>query len=414
RNPKLPGLLMAGWVNFPVSIRASILEILLSREDGLEKVLGGIESGVIKPAEIPMVNRQSLLKHHDKTIQERAAALFPQNADRAKVLANFSTAANLSGDPDKGAVVFGKLCANCHAFRGQGLSVGPDLMAFGDKSPQDFLMAILDPGSVIEPRFIQYNLDLKDGRSLSGIIKGETASSVTLAQGGGAREKILRADIAEMKASGLSLMPEGLEEGNSPQDFADLIAYLKTRPAQFGSATPEQAAQARKNFLTAGMSGFSKLNSAFDKLDYPSWLGNQPMAFCRQTDGKGKVSWESEPAARDIRAGEFHHFRLAAGLGYFSDAAGMFFLNLNGKRVLDFNVTLSDAAWQSKDGRVSMRYQVMENNVEDSNGILTISVREDLLHANMPVSFEVTGSAANSQRWFGIYLWLGTKSAKAK
>ncbi len=403
RSPKLPELLLAGWTNYPVVVRSSILEILLSRDEGLEKVLDGIEKGVIKPAEIPMNNRQSLVKNSNQKIRERAKALFPLNQDRAKVLAKFSEAGKLSGDPEKGAAVFGKLCANCHAFRGQGFSVGPDLMSWGDKSPQDFLLAILDPSSVIEPRYLQYNLELKDGRSLSGIIKGETASSVTLAQGGGTREKILRSDIAEMKASNVSLMPEGLEEGNSPQDFADLIAYLKVRPAHFGSATSEQAAAARKKFLVSGANGFSKLISAFDQIDYPSWLGTLPMAFCRQSDGKGKVSWLSAPAEQQIEKDKFYNFRMAAGLGYFSDSSGKFTFSLSGKPVLDFDVTLSDANWQSKDGRVFLRYEVMENNAEDSNGILTISVRGDLLTASKPVNFEVIGSAANSQRWFGIY-----------
>lgn len=413
RNPKLFELLMVGWTDFPVSVRSGILEILLSRDEGIEKVLDAVEQGLIKSAEVPMGNRQLLLKHANKKIQERAVALFPQNQDRAKVLVKFSDAAKLSGSADKGAEVFARACANCHTFRGQGIAVGPDLMALGDKTPQDFLVAILDPSSVIEPRFIQYNLEIKDGRSLSGVIQAETASSVTLVQGGGVREKILRSDISEMKTSSLSLMPEGIEEGNTPQDFADLIAYLKTRPAGFGSATPEQAAESRKKFLAGGMNGFAKLNSAFEQVDYPSWLGNQTMAFCRQSDGKGKVSWTSAPAPKEIRAEEFYNFRLPVGLGYLSSASGKFTLSVNDKPVLDFNVSLADATWRSKDGKVSMRYQVMENNAEDSNGVLTISVRGDLLKAGEPLNFEVAGSAASSQRWFGIYLLPESRTAKA-
>ena len=41
---------------------------------------------------------------------------------------------------------------------------------------------------------------------------------------------------------------------------------------------------------------------------------------------------------------------------------------------------------------------------EDSNGILTISVADSLLEADKPAVFEVTGSATDSQRWFGVYL----------
>ncbi|MEO6337753.1 MAG: PVC-type heme-binding CxxCH protein, partial [Verrucomicrobiota bacterium] len=270
KNAKLPELLLAGWTSYPVSVRSGILEILLGRDEGMKKVLDGIEQGFIKPAEVPIDKRQALLKHANEKIRERATALFPQNQDRAKILAKFSDVSHLSGEADKGAQVFAKLCASCHAFKGQGVAVGPDLMPMGDKTPQDFMLAILDPSSAIEPRFMQYNIDTKDGRSLSGIILAETAASVTLVQGGGVQEKILRSDISDMKASNLSLMPEGLEEGNSSQDFADLIVYLKARPARFGSATVEQAEAARKSFVDGGANGFVQLVSSFDNLEYPS------------------------------------------------------------------------------------------------------------------------------------------------
>ncbi len=414
RNPKVPELLMAGWTNYPVSVRSGILEILLSRDEGIEKVFDAVDQGLIQPAQVPVGHRQLLLKHAHKKIRDRAVVLFPQNQDRAKVVAKFSDVSKLLGNPDKGAAVFARACASCHAFRGQGVGVGPDLMALGDKSPQDFLVAILDPSSVVEPRFVQYNIDTKDGRSISGVVQAETASSVTLVQGGGVREKILRSDIQQLRASGLSLMPEGLEEGASAQDFADLIAYLKARPAAFGTATSEQAAAARKKFEAGGATGFARLINAFEKIDYPSWLGNQTMAFCRQADGKGKVTWTSAPAPEGIRTNEFYNFRVAAAVGFFSDAAGKFTLGINGKSAVNFSVPLADAIWKSADGRASMNYQVMENNSEDSNGVLTISVRGDLLQAGKPVNFDVTGSAANSQRWFGIYLWPETKSASAK
>ena len=255
-------------------------------------------------------------------------------------------------------------------------------------------------------------MELNDGRSASGIIKGETANSLVLAQAGGVREKILRTDISEMKASGLSLMPEGLEEGQSAQNFADLIAYLKARPAPFGSATPEQAESARNRFISGEANGYAELISAFDTIEYPSWIGRHPMALCRQIDGKAKVSWKSAPAPPMIEKDSIYKFRLPAAVGYLSDPAGKFTLSLDGKAALDFHVTLSDLVWTSKDGHVSMQYEVMENNTEDSNGILTISVRGDLLAAGNPVSFEVIGSPANSQRWFGIYQLPEARSAK--
>ncbi len=40
-------------------------------------------------------------------------------------------------------------------------------------------------------------------------------------------ELILRSNIAEMRASSVSLMPEDLEQSLSKQDLADVIAYLR-------------------------------------------------------------------------------------------------------------------------------------------------------------------------------------------
>ena len=43
------------------------------------------------------------------------------------------------------------------------------------------------------------------------------------------RLKIAKADIEERKTSDLSLMPNGIVEGITPQDFADLIAILEQK-----------------------------------------------------------------------------------------------------------------------------------------------------------------------------------------
>ena len=58
------------------------------------------------------------------------------------------------------------------------------------------------------------------------MLAGETAGTVTLR---GEREDVtvLRRNIAELRASTVSLMPEGLEETMTRQELADVIAYLR-------------------------------------------------------------------------------------------------------------------------------------------------------------------------------------------
>src|SRR5204863_993186 len=139
-------------------------------------------------------------------------------SSRAELLAKYQNVAALTGVPERGAEHFDKNCSSCHAWRGHGHAVGPNLGEFAGKSVNDFLVAVLDPNAAINPNFLAYNLETKDGRSLTGIVRGETASSLTLVQGGGIVDKILRSDIQEIRASHLSLMPEGLEQSLAPQD----------------------------------------------------------------------------------------------------------------------------------------------------------------------------------------------------
>ena len=44
----------------------------------------------------------------------------------------------------------------------------------------------------------------------------------------GAAETILRGDIDELSSTGKSIMPEGLEKQISPQEMADLLAFLQS------------------------------------------------------------------------------------------------------------------------------------------------------------------------------------------
>ena len=67
-----------------------------------------------------------------------------------------------------------------------------------------------------------------DGDSQVGIIASETASSVTLRMALGMEVTIPRSDIKALRSAGLSMMPEGLEEGLKAQDFANLMEYVIT------------------------------------------------------------------------------------------------------------------------------------------------------------------------------------------
>ena len=228
-RPKVAEILVGRWAGLGPGLRAETLNLLFSRAGWLEALVGALEQGRIPKAQIALPQQQQLLNHKDSRIKQRAARLFQVNADRQKNLQAYAEVETSRGDPAKGRTWFKQICAACHRVKDEGNAIGPDLGMMSDKPVSDFVIAILDPNRSIEARYVNYTALLKNEREISGVIVTETANSITLRNSGGPEETVLRSDLQELRSSGLSLMPEGLENALNPQDLADLISYLKTR-----------------------------------------------------------------------------------------------------------------------------------------------------------------------------------------
>ena len=139
-----------------------------------------------------------------------------------------ATALDLQGDVGVERKSFEENCAKCHMPRRQGGRVGPDLSGINNKTKEELLTSILNPSYAIEPRFVNYVVTTTDGRMFDGVIANETPGAITL-RGGSEEgdETILRKNIAEIRASSVSLMPEDLEQSIDKQALADVIAYLR-------------------------------------------------------------------------------------------------------------------------------------------------------------------------------------------
>ncbi|MEY2407769.1 MAG: hypothetical protein QOF48_439 [Verrucomicrobiota bacterium] len=239
RTASVASNVLSCWPQYLPAVRQPLITLLLSREEWTTALMEGLSKGTVAITEIQLPDRQRLLKHPDSTIRKDAARLFQPAppAVRAAAMAKYQSLERLTGHPASGALLFEKNCAPCHAFRGHGHAVGPNLAEYAGKSVPDFVLAILEPNAAINPNFVAYHVETRDGRSLTGLVRGETASGLKLLQAGGVEEEILRNDLKELRASPLSLMPEGLEQALTPQELADLIAWLKEgTPAALGTA----------------------------------------------------------------------------------------------------------------------------------------------------------------------------------
>ncbi len=226
----IPALLLTNWSSHTPEAKNACIEALFRREPWTYELAQQIESDAVAQSDLDAARRNRLLKHDSKRVREIAAKVFNQSAsNRAKVIEEFRPALRLTGNVAHGKEVFGKLCVTCHQRDGVGNQVGPDLQSVIEHPPEKLLVNILDPNADVQPGFNAYNCGLANGEELYGLISAETATSVVFKFADGASRTINRKEINTLRSSNLSLMPEGLEQGLSKQDVADLIAYVKSR-----------------------------------------------------------------------------------------------------------------------------------------------------------------------------------------
>lgn len=154
----------------------------------------------------------------------------PQQLDPA-VYRDFAT--KNKGDAARGKTLFFDLkgvgCVKCHAIAGQGSKVGPELTGIGAKYPREELIrSVLEPSNRVAESFRVTTALLADGSVKQGIIKTDNDQVLELIDVEGKTISIPKTDVEEHKTSNLSLMPNGLKDGLSLQDFADVIGYLES------------------------------------------------------------------------------------------------------------------------------------------------------------------------------------------
>ncbi len=120
-------------------------------------------------------------------------------------------------------------CSKCHSIDGSASKAGPDLFAAGDAfARRDLVNSILTPSATISPGYGTVTIETKSGETYQGVLKQSTDTALQLMGGDGKRIDIAKADIQRQEGSAVSLMPEGLQNALSQQEFTDLIEYLTT------------------------------------------------------------------------------------------------------------------------------------------------------------------------------------------
>jgi len=217
------------WRGYGPTGRQRAVSALLAQRNRIPTLLKAVEDGQVERSALDAAARSHLYDDADAAIAAKARKLLESaNSDRATVVASYRDAAGLAGDVGRGKKLFEENCARCHEPRRQGGRIGPDLSGINNKTKEELITSILNPSYAIEPRFVNYIITTNDGRMYDGIIANETTWAITLR--GGSEEgddTVLRKNISAIRASSVSLMPDGLETNLGKQGLADVIAYLR-------------------------------------------------------------------------------------------------------------------------------------------------------------------------------------------
>jgi putative membrane-bound dehydrogenase-like protein len=221
--------LLTSYDSQSLPIKRALIDNSFRRADGPKLLLEQVAAGVIQPAEIDPLRRKQLLESKDAAIKEQAAKLFASlnPANRVQALADYQPVLAMAADATRGKLVFEKNCSTCHKVGDLGVNVAPDISDSRTKTAAQILADVIQPNRAIDSNYIGYQVLLADGTIATGLLAAETSTSITLKQPGGKVLTVARDEIEQLKATGVSLMPDGLEKNIPQQDMADLLSFIK-------------------------------------------------------------------------------------------------------------------------------------------------------------------------------------------
>ncbi|HEV2292608.1 MAG TPA: PVC-type heme-binding CxxCH protein [Tepidisphaeraceae bacterium] len=297
-DPATPEAILRNYGAYDTTTKVDALNTLASRVEYAQALRSAIENNVLPKTDLTAAILRQLTALESEEIRSWVASTFgtvrTTTDEKLREIARLQKvlrgSAMKTANASNGRAIFAKTCMQCHKLFDVGGNVGPDLTGSNRADPEYLTSNIVDPGAVIGLDYLVSVIKLKDNRVLSGIVKHEDASSVTLVT---ESETLVipRGDITLQKVqNGISMMPEGLMAGMSNDDFRDLAVYLRS-PRQ----VPMQATK-------------ENINTFFNGKDLTGWSSADMSLWSVQNGeivGKTTGLKKNNFLLSDLTAGDF-------------------------------------------------------------------------------------------------------------
>lgn len=235
RSPEIVQHYLAVWLSLSPPVRSAVIEAMFSDAGYIDAVFAAVQRGDFSARDLPRDRLENVLRRGTPEQQSAAQKLLHEwtNQDRSRLLVQYREGLTTGGNLENGRQLFRQHCAGCHQLEGHGSTLGPSLAGLAHKGIDFILANVLDPNLEVNPQYFNYVALHQDGRTITGAVVEENATSLTLQRADNVRDSLLRSEIQELKSTGKSIMPEGLDRSISPAQMNDLLRYLlEVAPAQ--------------------------------------------------------------------------------------------------------------------------------------------------------------------------------------
>ncbi len=275
---ELPDVFLDHWSGFSPNARRASVEVLASRDRWASSLLSALEQKKISRDDVPVTAMRTLLRSGADfgMLAKRAGQVFGKvrdaDKDKAKLIAakkNMILGSKAKADLKRGRELATLICLTCHKLHDEGtdLEIGPNLTGAGRSTLDALLANIIDPNQIIGAGYEMTEVVTKDGQTLNGRVVENSATRIRLLAAGPREEVVAKAGIKSMMTSELSLMPEGLAEQMSDDDFRNLVAYILNPP---GDQQPFSWKNVTTDALVNPKTGGNKTAGKYPRIDWES------------------------------------------------------------------------------------------------------------------------------------------------
>jgi putative heme-binding domain-containing protein len=232
-DPGTPSSILEVYSSLDTAQKRDALNTLASRPTYARALLAALADSKVPSKDFTADIIRQLRSHKDAELQAEVTKVYgsarevtaDKKAEIERYRAIYRRGGSQPGNASPGRVVYNRVCAQCHVLFDSGGKVGPDITGANRTDLNYLLETIVDPNAVIPNEYRATEIETKDDRSLTGLVKAKGDKTIML-QTANELLTIPRDDIASVRQSELSMMPEGLLSPLTEQEVRDLLYYL--------------------------------------------------------------------------------------------------------------------------------------------------------------------------------------------